>query len=810
MTNLRELFDFDPAKKKGAEGFARAQRIVTHLRQSMKEIVSAERAKINKGYLYGLQDMSDIRAMFKDPKKSGIKFWQLATMEKIRNVLVAEEENQGIQFELKAIDATANNQRLHDQALLQNRGWIDAAMTAINNMMGLPAFNMMKEKDLFSGNSDNFDKMGLDSSNLQDLNYFFAQHYRLLHEMVGEEPVNYFIEYNELDEMIPLLMNDIIAVKALGMRVNVNDMSGAIDYKYLAPENIKAIRGKRRDFKDASALGYEQSMSVQDTIKLIGNDFDYEEDMQQLLQAVSTSSGKNYTGIISDNKIYFGTKDNPISYSDFLNYQVTVGYIEWKEIDASAHKVSKNNKKGQFGLRPASILGEQAPNSVYERDVRYYESTYKAYYLSFGTFSQRLYKYGKLSYQMIEGQEDEYSNFSIIVDQDFGKSAVEVAMPWIEIIEKAVKKIDWMLIRAKPPGRLLNYESLLDIATTLYPGKPPAQTIDMVLKLFTESSNELYTLPKVNGQPVGGGTQVNFDIPHGIGPVVKEFKEIYDWASSKIMDDLGISPMRSVYQPNERDGLGLQNEVNNYSEKATQYMHKMIVKVVKNLGKRTLSFVQDIIQFKDINTVPYKFLVSALGEGTMEQLKDMGNTSFHRYGIFVHGLNMAADKQQQKAIALQALAKGDIQYEQWLLINSIASPKKAMMVLSYEKLRTERVKAQAQNAQNQAMSAIEDQKHKNKMEELLLEGKMGNERENVRGYWYAEGQKIAATANLAKEKVKVDAEPIILQQKMDNQIKADAASGGAAPNPGATPAPAEQAPGGGQPAAAPVAEAVAA
>lgn len=772
MTNLRELLEFDPNLKTGEKGYERAQRIVTFMRQSMKPLVEEHRARENKQYLYGMQDQRDIKAMFKDAKKAGIKFWQIAVMEKIRNVLIAEEENQGIQFELKAVDVTASSDRLQDQKLLQNRGWIDATMTAFNNQMGLPPYSMMKEKGLFAGNVDQFDKMGLEQNNLQDINYFFTQHHRLIYEMVGEEPVNYFIEYNELNEIIPLLMNDILSVKAAAMRINVNEVNGAIDQKYLAAENVAAVRGKRRDFKDASAIRYEQSISVTEFIKLIGNEFDYDRDMMELLRAVNMSSGRNYTGIISGDRLYCGTKDDPCDYGFFLSYHVTMGYIEWKEIDASAHKVSKSNNKGQFGLRPTSVWGETNPNSVYEKDVRYYETTYKAYYLSFGSFSQRLYNYGKLSYQMIDGSEDEYSNYSIIAVQEFGKSAVEVAMPWIELIEKAIKKMDYLIIRAKAPGRLLNYESMLDIAGTLYPNTPPHMAIDQVLRLFTESSNELYTLPKVNGQPVGGGSQVNFDIPHGLSKSVMEFKQIYDWAYTNIMNDLGISPMRSVYQPGERDGEGLQQAVNSYSEKATQYMHKMIVNIVKNVGKRTLSYVQDIILFKDVNSVPYKFLEKAIGEGTMAQIKEMGKTQFHRFGIFVHGLNMAADKNEQKAITLQALQKGEIGYEQWLLINSISSPKKAMYVLAYEKLRKERYQAQLLQQKSQAEMQLEMKQHDNKMAQIKLEGDKGNERENIRGYWYAEGQKISADAKLTEANSKIDAQPELIRQKIDAEQKA--------------------------------------
>lgn len=776
MIDLKTYLEFDPAKKMGPEGYERAQSVVTYMRQSSSLIVEADRARDNKSYLYGMQDMKEVKEMFKDWKKSGVKFWQLATMEKLANVLIAEEENTGIEFELKSTDATAVSDREKDMALLANRGWIDPTMTALNSLVGLPPFSMMQDKEIFKGNADQFDKMGLNSGNLQDLNYFFTQHYRLLHEMVGEEPVNYFIKYNELNEMIPMLMRDIISLKACAMRANVNDITGAIDYKYLAPENIRAIKGKRRDFKDATMISYEQGMSVTDMIKLIGNDFDYERDMLLLLRAVNVSSKTTFTGVMKDSMLYFGNRDGECcDYYKFLSLQVNVGYIEWKEVDASAYKYTIKNKAGQFGLRPTTIWGAQNPKSTYTRDVRYYETTYKAYYLAFGDYNQQLYKYGKLSYQMTEGAEDEYSNYSICVVQEPGKSAVEVAMPWIDFIEKNFKKLEYMVIRAKPPGRLLNYESLYDIAMTLFPGKDPNSAIDAVLKKFTESSNEMYTLPKINGQPTGGGTQVNFDIPHGLSKSVMEFKELLEWAFGKILDDLGISPMRSVYQPGERDGLGVQQSVNEYSIKATQYMHKMVTKVLMNLGKRTLSFTQDIIQFKDRSTVPYKFLEKALGSNTMDQLENMGNIQFHRYNIFVQGINTAADKQLQKQIAYQALQKGEIDYAQWLLINDISSPKKAMLVLAYEKLRKERVQAQQQQAQGQQQIDLENTQHQNKMAQINAEGGWGDRRENTRGMWYAKGQQIAADKEMELLKQKQEQAPELLRQKIEGDISSEEA-----------------------------------
>jgi hypothetical protein len=771
MATLKELLEIDPNKKKGPEGYIRAQHIVTYMRQNMKPIITKERARVNKSYLFGMQDMTKIKAMFKDWQKSGVEFWQLAVMEKIVNVLIAEEELNGISFGLKAEDPTATNQRDRDAELISNRGWIDPTMTALQQQIGLPPYSMMNEKGLFNGNVDQIDKMGLDSSNIEDLNYFFAQHYRLLHEMVGEEPVNFFIKYNELHELIPMHMLDIIALKAAANKCYVNDMTGAVDYKYVAPENIHAIRGRRRDFKDATCLGYEENISIVDMIKLIGDDFDWDTDMNALMMAVNLAYGTNYTGIIDGTKLHWGTQDNCIEYNEFLSYTVRIGYIEWKEINAQAHKVTDANRKGNYAARPVSVYGKGDEKSIYQRDLRYYECTYKAYYLPSGTWNQTLYKYGELNWQAVEGAEDEYSNYSICVYQLPGKSAIEVAMPFIEFVEKNFKKMEWLVARAKPPGRGFNFESLMEVGNVLFPGKSPVERITATLEKFTRDSNEVFMLPKVNGQPVGGGTMANYDIPHGLPASAMQFQQMVTWGTNMIYEMLGISPLRQVAQPQDRDVLGLQQETNQYSEKATQYMHDVLVKIVNNLGKRTLLFVQDMVRFKDRNRLGYDFLLKALGDDTVAQLEHLEAFAFHRYGIFVEGLNRAGEKAEQQQIVLGALQKGEIDYAQYLLIRGINSPKKAILVLSYEKKRTERLQQQAAAQAQQSATALETLKHQNKMEEINAQGSWGDKRENTRGYWYDKGQQVRADAEDKKTQDKINAAPEQVQAKLDADIQ---------------------------------------
>ena len=770
MINLRDLQEYDPSKKTGKEGYERAVKVVRYLRMCLKPVVDRKRAEKNKSYLFGVQDMSDVKKMFKEPEKSGVNFLQCAVMEKYRNVLIAEQEDTGIQFRLQSTDPLATNEQQMDLELLQNRGWIEPMMSGLNKMVGLPPFKMSNEKDLFNGNVDEFDKMGLNPNNSQDLNYFFAYHYRLLHEMVGEEPVNYFIKYNELSEMIPAWYNDIIAVKCCCGRAYVNEITGAIDYRYLAPENVSSIPGIRRDYKDASAIDVQQTISVGDMIKLIGNEFDFVRDMNLLLQAVNKVGGTSFTGLLDGKNLYFGTNSNSMmQFADFMLFNINIGYIEWKEINASSHNVWRS-AAGRLGVKPVNYYEPEKPNSKYERDCRYYETTYKAYYINTGQYEVPLFKYGPLNYQMIAGAEDEYSNFSIFISQEYGKSAIEVAMPFIDPYEKAMKKLEYMIVRAKPPGRMWSYESMLTMAKGMFPGIPVEKAINNLMIRFNGMSDELYAIPTVNGNPTGGGGQMNYDLPHGLSQSVMQFRDLAQWYDGLIMDKIGISPLRAAYQPGEKDGLGLQQQSTAYSEKATAYMHRMVTRLVKNIAIRTLSYTQDIIQFGDKNTLPYKFLLQALGDSTMEELNHLKKVCFHRYNIFVEGMASQQDKREAEMMAMQALQNKEISYEQWLLIKSCASPKKAIMVLAYEKKRLDRVRQEEQQAAAQAQSALEDKRHANKMQEITAEGQLGIQREDRRGMWLNKVAETNGQMAIEKQSDKLSVEPQIQAQKSEAKI----------------------------------------
>src|SRR5207244_865370 len=176
----------------------------------------------------------------------------VAMMEKYRNILIAERDKAGVKVGLNSIDPTVvEADKKHDRDLLANRKTIEAAISTLNAKIGEPPFKVKKE--LFKGNIDQFDEIGLNDEEDEDLNYFFATFWRLLQEIKGELPLNHFFLHNKVAGNITKWCNDILAKKAIAGQVYLNQQSGAVDIKYLAPEQVRVIWGENQDFSDAQA-----------------------------------------------------------------------------------------------------------------------------------------------------------------------------------------------------------------------------------------------------------------------------------------------------------------------------------------------------------------------------------------------------------------------------------------------------------------------------------------------------------------------------------------------------------------------------
>lgn len=773
MLYQQEFFETDPEAKDEAWG----DRLITHFRSYWGNLINPTVAKDGMDIILSRNNMDNVMKMFKDPKKMGMEFLSIAIMEKIRNILIGERVKSGVSVSLNAIDPTAESDRKKDKELLKNRKTFEETMTYLHSQIGLPEYKLANEegttgKSPYNGNVNLFDDLGLDETRPDQVSYFFAAWHRLLHEMRGQEVVNYFIEYNELKDNIPKWCNDIMAKKVIAGQSYVNEITGAIDHKYIAPERVKLVPGKRDDGKDAVCIGYEDDVTVADVMRRMGNSFNWETDLHYLLNAVNYANKREFTGIWDDKKLLWGApartnNESTVQISDFLNFKVSLGYIEFKTIDSTVYKMGVDYH-GNLRRYQRSAKYEKT-ESQYEKEVYNNEVTYKSYFLATSTNSQKLFKFGPLNHQMVEGEEDEYSNFSIFFKKEAGPTVAEVAKPWLEMAQEAFTKFRWMVRKAKPKGRAYNYESLLAVASKMMNEGSNKVRIHEVIKMFEEGINEIFTIPKVDGQPVGGGINANYELPNGLDATALSFKQIVDWCVESIKADLGINEIREAYSPKPNDGYRLQMQSLEQSRNATNYMSDMIDKLLQQYAKYTLRTVQDIVRYKD--TVPYNFLKRAIGQTSINDISDLENVAFHRYGIFVNSFATYMERQRVLAETNQAWLNKEIPYHVKMLIDAIDDYRKAAYIIAYEKENAEKNEEKKAALLHQRTLETEGQKHANKMQEIQAQGMLDIRERQVQGYYYLQAAIAQSQSRIQQTSMKIDAKPDEIDYKTQAKIE---------------------------------------
>lgn len=743
IQSAAEYNELDPEKKDEAY----AKRKIEHYITQWQPLISEKRAQENMAFLFGNFKNEAVRAMFgikSDGKKKdesvNVDFRPLKMMEKVRNIIVAENEKAGIHIEANATDPTATTQKQKDRELLKFGGDIEAVMTLLGKKIKKPPFKIADQKDLFNGNAEKFQNMGLDSNSDEDLDHFMTVYYRLRHEMKMEELIQFIFKFNEVQRILPKISNDIIAKKAVAMMAYVDDVAGPIKTPYLAPETVYWIPRKREDGKDAVCKGVVENVTIGEFLERIGNGFDWDEDWQILLNAVNMC-GRTYTGIGSRGGKIYGTEDTLCDMGTFITYNVSLGYIEWKETNVEhwryTLKTNQGNpkiKKDKKEVKPFPGHTSKYNNIKQENQVVY--SAYFIYTVGQGQIA-KLFKYGKVPYQQIEGSADEIANYTIRSYVDTGSSAVEIAIPHLLIFEKLFKKYDYLIDQIKPPGVDFDVWSIVESMPFLSDDQGKAD-VYKIMEMFTEGRNRFHVSRNGDGEVVGGDGQPHKDIDNGLKEIsnaMAAFRAAMDACIEDINGQIGISPVRDAYSPSERDGFKLQMQSLEYSRNATGYVSRIINTLFTDVAYAVNNYVQYIVNFKDINRRPYDFILNGIGDQSVEDLQYIGKVSAHRYSIFLEPTNAKYDRERIQQYIDQAFVNGQIKIESVMLLSTIESPKKAMLVLAYETNKALRMAEKQANAQSQRVQAQDTNKMQLEIQLEKLKGQNDIEAKRVEGQW---------------------------------------------------------------------------
>lgn len=776
MTELKQnpyYYEKDP-EKKGSEW---GSKMISALRAEWKHIVEDIReSNDNMNYLLSKQDLDSIKNGFSKGKKfqENTNWVPVAVYERLRQILCAEFMKGAYKPHVEATDLASSIQKKKELIMLRNRSLIEGPMTDLNRRIGNPAYKLSPDK--FQSNVEEFDQLGLDSNNDGDVQRFGNEIQRLWHETTAESITRALMESNEFENDIEKLVNDILGRGKVCYQVYASPYTGEIKWKYLDPVDVKAIKGDRRDYKDAMCMGFEKRVTVRQFVEWAGPDFSFETNGDDLKNAVNVSNGTAYVFINKEGCYAQGEKGIYLaaSFGQLMGHMVDMGYIEWKSIDGKAKK--KNSKNGF--LYDISYSEDLSKSTTYTKEVMEWENTYQSWYLSTGLNTQKTFRYGPLYHVLTHGAHYEYSSYSISAMSITGKSAVELTKGIVDVVNTAFYKILWGIQESTPRKRIYNYDALVQLTSKLKPktsGSPDGEKqvgvtgmINEILDKYTNSLYELYTIPKIDGQAFGGNQRLNYWDEGGLDPIAVAMTTVLDWAEMRVEKMLGIGAQIDTDKPDPKDGFRVKEQNIRASKNSTYYVPFMIMNTMKNVCITSLNIAQDAIKHK---TQVYTFIERLIGIEEMQTLKGLADVPLHEYGAYVKLFNSDEKKEQQRQEAFLAFQKGEITYEDYLIIKELDDYKRAGIHLMVSKRRAAMEKEKQDAIAHERLVQMQREKYQGEIGLINAKGELELRREEIRGEYYMRAHQTPADAAITKKQMDIDTNA----QKQDEHAQAQLA-----------------------------------
>lgn len=764
MFPIREFFETEKSKKNGEW----ANRAIQFIRLNWQPLISQEEARRGMAYLLSEQDMTFIKNLFQNTARinltnennrgpvilnglgqpirahnseevallremESLNFKPLPIWEKLRNVLVSEMKKMGPVVNVRSEDPTSVSKRVQDKALIEHKNALEGLFSYVYTTIGQAPYKMKNHKARFgekhdNGNTQEFEEMGLDNQDPTDVSFFMDYFHKLDEEIAVQSIIDYTSSYNQWQLNIEKWVNDLISKKACAATSYVSDVTGALETPYLAPETVFIYGGGRRqDFNDANAKGYERKITIKELLDILGNKFDMEANFNRLLMAITYTSQLEFTGVapsyrgfVSGSEALGSRGGRNYSYNDFMTFKVALGRIEFTSQNQETFGEIKADKGFYENYQPEG-------GQKYANKARWETPTYKAFYLVISQVDQILFDFGPLEYGDILGTTDFNMNFTIITYKDVGDSLAIQSAQIIDRVNEAWYKFVYEMRRAKPRGRGWNYDSVISSMMDLVGDTNISQfnKLQKVIELLDSSPNEFYTFPVVDGKtyPMAGG-QLNYDVPNGVSKESMVWWEIMNNGIMMLKDMIGIAPLREGDPGNARDSMNNQFKALEYSEASTYYIPDMLTYMFQQMSVKVNFFVQDIITYKEHNTLAYRFLQDAVGDETLGKLEALGKTAMHRFGIFVESLNQAPLRQKLDAILFEAIKNKTITTAEYLLINDMKSVKKAFLTFTLFEQRNRKLieKAQQAQAQQQQQAQMQLKQMELQIEKMKIDG----------------------------------------------------------------------------------------
>lgn len=734
---------------------------ITLLRRDLRPIVSPQLMTGLRLLLDSKQSMQNIIDSFDDVnfKRDVLKnATPLGIMNVFINSMIEEIKKAPPRAEVRANDPAALAAKQEDIDLLRYRKILESDRSELQGRVGMPAYKIPKEK--YNGNIPEFDKLGLDDQDPDDVNFFDGSYHRLDFEIAAQSLVNTVMKLSKFDSThVQKYVRDACAGNTVCGQTYVDRVTGEIKNEYIYPEDFYFIPSDTEDGHNDIAKAWLRSVTIAEFLGRVGNNFDWKKDWPYLIWAINYCNNTKYTGFMRSGYMYDCVGDpekmaragigedwvsNCCDWNMAYRYKVWMGYTEWLCPEVTDSYLKRKGaddderipipldfkfKEKQRGRKKKADEGKvEYDENEYEKESWYQWQLYGSYYLATTSTSQYLFNYGKVYHTLLEGANDEYARYTLWSFRNQGKSMAEIAYPIVEAINFAWYRLMWILYKAKPEEEQFLINEVLEISKGLQQQFNQSGTnqiapsissiLDQVIQYQRQKTIRIRAYPRIDGREIGQLPPLKNE-NRGIDPLSAFMQSFVLFGQELIAQQIGWNPMRSGANPPARESFKTEQSTLQSSYNSTGYVGRMIQAIKNQMGTLAILYAQDIAKFKD--SVPYKWLLNQIGDELTKSIGVLDKIAAHRFSIFVEDINDVMDKELIKQAAMIALQEKQINFEQFFIISQTKDYKRAAQLLSYLQRRAEK---------RLRMQALQDMKiqdemaeaaHQRQMEEMAFE-----------------------------------------------------------------------------------------
>ncbi len=688
--------------------------------------------------------------------------------EKVLNALIDDRTNAGLRITVNSLDPQKEEKKKSDRDLLESRKGIESLLNEITQNNGMPPKKVNYGE--FHGNIDLFDQMQYDEFDVTDLNSFFNNSWGTKVEYFLQKPLNDVFKINQITRNYDKYIKDIFICLHTWSRVYVDDMEGSVKIEYLKPWEVQVLHATgSNDYKDAQGFNIEKQTNVRGFLRRFGNSFNFQRDWPILVAAATGTAVGKYTCICEGpegSNLIYGSYGTSMNFGYLLELPLRYYYTEFK---TTTENIKQYVKTPDGNPITHTVDSSNPPIDGWEKSIKRYEDTYRAYSLNIGASAQHLIKWGKLYMQPIDGQNDEYSGFSIHGNKRDGVPVVKILEPFWNILNITFKMLEMLINDVKPDGLAINYSSIIKIVEYMKQATDvPTDTrkgIEDFLKMVEESPNIITDTPEGDeGQVLGGGNSGVTPKKNGLNAAAGDLIKIMDWIEQKVSIYFGT---QGIEFSEPRDGFKLSIENKKKTRAATAFIDFILLNHLEDTSITILNYVQDISKFKDLPC--YKYLERISGERTMEFISSM-ERSLHRNGVFLDTFNNDIELAEIRNEADKARDNKEISFEQWIVVRSYDDPKEAAIYLAREKKAAEKQRQQNAMSALQQDDAIKEKEFQRAMKIEVVKGKFKGQDSAKQALGFVKSAQINAQSAIAQEQMKQQGQNKRLAEQANSDI----------------------------------------